>query len=53
MRACVRVRATRRGGQLETVYLEHNPVQAQPDYLPRILAALPSLTQIDANPIRR
>ncbi len=52
MRVCVCVRE-REGPQLETVYLERNPVQARPDYLPRLLATLTTLTQIDAAPIRR
>ena len=39
--------------QLETLYLEHNPVQAAPDYMAKLLALVPSLTQIDATPISR
>lgn len=34
---------------LTTIYLEHNPAAAAPDYKQRLLALLPKLQQLDAN----
>jgi protein phosphatase 1 regulatory subunit 7 len=39
------------GVELETIYLEHNPVSKDPEYRKRIKELLPTLTQIDANAI--
>lgn len=37
---------------LETVYLERNPLQKDPQYRRKIMLALPSVRQIDATFIR-
>ncbi len=37
---------------LETVYLERNPLQKDPQYRRKIMLALPSVKQIDATYIR-
>jgi protein phosphatase 1 regulatory subunit 7 len=34
---------------LTTIYLDNNPAAAAADYRPRLLAALPHLTQLDAD----
>jgi hypothetical protein len=38
---------------LTTVYLEQNPCAAAPTYRPQVIAALPQLTQLDADAIIR
>jgi protein phosphatase 1 regulatory subunit 7 len=37
--------------KLETIYLEHNPLQLNPGYRELICKVLPSITQVDAIPI--
>ena len=37
---------------LETVYLERNPLQRDPQYRRKIMLALPSVRQIDATFVR-
>lgn len=37
---------------LETVYLERNPLQKDPQYRRKIMLALPSVRQIDATFVR-
>lgn len=34
---------------LETLYIEQNPVTSEPDYVQKVKAALPHLKEIDAN----
>jgi hypothetical protein len=39
--------------QLKTVYFEHNGIQSDPCYAPTIMGMLPTLSQLDATPIKR
>ena len=39
--------------QLKTIYLEHNPLAAHVQYRNVVIAALPTITQLDANVVRR
>ena len=39
--------------QLSTIYLENNPLTKKSDYLATMLAAVPSLTQLDATYVKR